>query len=128
MVNAKPGKMPVVKIAVPVAAHDGFSSKLSLHLGKAPFFIIIDFEDNNITNWEIIENPAADLDRKKGVKAAEFLVSHGVNVLIVHEIGAGPFHMLHDNFVKMLQMPDAAGNVKEVVDKVFDLNEVTSHT
>ena len=128
VVNARPGKMAVVRVAVPVAAQDGLHSKLSRHLGMAPFFIIIDLEDNNIKSWDVIENPAADLERKKGVKAAEFLVSRDVNVLIVHEIGAGPFYMLHDNFVKMLQMPEEAGNVEEVVDKVWDLNVVTSPT
>ena len=128
VVNARPGKMAVVRVAVPVAAQDGLHSKPSQHFGKAPFFIIIDLEDNNIKGWDVIENPAADLERKMGVKAAEFLVSRDVNVLIVHEIGAGPFYMLHDNFVKMLQMPDTAGNVEEVVDKVLDLNIVTSPT
>jgi predicted Fe-Mo cluster-binding NifX family protein len=128
VVNARPGKMAVVRVAVPVMAQDGLHSKLSQHFGKAPFFIIIDLEDNNIKGWDIIENPAADLERKMGVKAAEFLVSRDVNVLIVHDIGAGPFYTLHDNFVKMLQMPDAAGNVEEVVDKVLDLNVVTSPT
>ena len=128
VVNARPGKMAVVRVAVPVAAQDGLHSKLSRHLGMAPFFIIIDLEDNNIKSWDVIENPAADLERKKGVKAAEFLVSRDVNVLIVHEIGAGPFYMLHDNFVKMLQMPEAAENVEEVVDRVFDLSVVSSPT
>jgi len=128
VVNARPGKMAVVRVAIPVAAQDDLHSKLSPHLGKAPFFIIIDLEDNNIKDWDIIENPAADLERKKGVKAAEFLVSQDVNVLVVHDIGAGPFYMLHDNFVKMLQMPDATGNVEEVVDGIWDLNVVTSPT
>jgi len=128
VVNARPGKMTVVRVAVPVEAQDGLHSNLSRHLGKAPFFIIIDIEDNNVKDWNIIENPAADLERKKGVKAAEFLVSRDVNVLIVDEIGAGPFYLLHDNFVKMLQMPDATGNVEEVVEKVWDLNVVTSPT
>ncbi len=128
VVNARPGKMAVVRVAVPVEAQDGLHSKLSPHLGKAPFFIIIDLEDNNIKSWDVIENPAVDLERKKGVKAAEFLVSRDVNVLIVHDIGAGPFYTLHDNFVKMLQMPETAGNVEEVVDKVWDLDLVTSPT
>jgi len=126
VVNARPGKMAVVRVAVPVEAQDGLHSKPSPHLGKAPFFIIIDLEDNKIKSWDVIENPAADLERKKGVKAVEFLVSQDVNVLIAHEIGAGPFYMLHDNFIKMLQMPDMAGNVEEVVGHVPDLDVITS--
>jgi cation diffusion facilitator family transporter len=128
IVNAKPGKMALVKVAVPVVAQDGLRSKLSLHLGKAPFFIIIEMENDKIKSWDIIKNPAAALEKKKGVKTAEFLISRDVNILIIHDIGEGPFHVLRDNFVKILQMPETAKNVEDVIEKVPELNTITSPT
>ncbi len=135
-VNAKPGKMAVVKVAIPVAsigeggaeAEDGLRSKLSHHLGKAPYYIFIELEDDTVKNWEILENPAADLERKKGVKTAEFLKEHGVNVVVVRDIGEGPFHSLHDDFVKILQIPDGVDDVEGVVGQIADLNVITSPT
>ncbi len=128
VVNAKPGKMAVVKVAVPVVAQDGLRSKLSLHLGKAPYFIIIEMENDKFKNWDVIKNPAATLEKKKGVKTAEFLISRDVNVLIIHDIGDGPFHVLRDNFVKILQMPGAAKNVDDVIGKVHEFDVITSPT
>ena len=128
VVNAKPGKMAIVNIAVPVVAQDGLHSKLSHHLGKAPYFIIIEMENDKIRNWDAIENPAADLEKKKGVKTAEFLISRDVNVLIIHDIGDGPFHVLRDSFVKILQMPEAAQNVEDVIGKVHEFDVITSPT
>ncbi|MBE0523425.1 MAG: cation diffusion facilitator family transporter [Methanosarcinales archaeon] len=128
IVNAKPGKMAIVKVAVPVVAQDGLRSKLSLHLGKAPFFIIIEMENDGIKCWDVIKNPAAALEKKKGVKTAEFLISRDVNVLIIRDIGEGPFHVLRDNFVKILQMPETAKNVEDVVEKVPELNTIISPT
>ena len=128
VVNAKPGKMAIVKVAVPVVAQDGLRSKLSLHLGKAPYFIIIEMENDKFKNWDVIKNPAATLEKKKGVKTAEFLISRDVNVLIIHDIGDGPFHVLRDNFVKILQMPGDAKNVEDVIGKVHEFDVITSPT
>ena len=135
-VNAKPGKMAVVKVAIPVAsiggggaeAEDGLRSKLSHHLGKAPYYIFIELEDDTVKNLEILENPAAGLERKKGVKTAEFLKEHGVNVVVVRDIGEGPFHSLHDDFVKILQIPDGVDDVEGIVGQIADLNVITSPT
>lgn len=130
VVNAKPGKMAVVKIAIPVTSGDeaGLQSKPSYHLGKAPYYIFIELEDDTVKNWEILENPAAGLEKKRGVKTAEFLKEHGVNVVVVRDIGGGPFHSLRDDFVKILSMPDGVDNVKGVVGQIADLNVVTSPT
>ncbi len=134
VVNAKPGKMAVVKVAIPVAsiggdeAEAGLRSKPYHHLGKAPYYIFIELEDDAVKNWEILENPAANLEKKKGVKTAEFLKEHGVNVLVIRNIGGGPFHSLRDDFVKILQLPDGVDNVEEVVEQIADLDVITSPT
>ena len=134
VVNAKPVKMAVVKVAIPVASIDeagveaGLRSKISYHLGKAPYYIFIELEDNTVKNWEILENPAADLVKKKGVKTAEFLKEHGVNILVIRDIGEGPFHSLRDDFVKILQVPDGVDDVEGVVEQIADLDVITSPT
>lgn len=128
VVNAKPGKTPVVKIAIPVVANKGLHSKISRHFGKAPYYIIISIEKNKIKSWNVSENPAAGLDRKMGVKTADFLKSMGANIVVVSEIGEGPFHILRDNFVKMLQMPEAVEDVEKIVGEISELSTITSPT
>ncbi|AKB22037.1 cation diffusion facilitator family transporter [Methanosarcina sp. WH1] len=128
VVNAKPGKMSVMKIAVPIQMQEGLHSKISRHFGKAPYFIFIELEDSKIKSWDISENPASDLEKKRGLKTTEFLKNRGINVLIVGEIGESPFHNLHDSFVKMLQMPEAVEDVEKVVEKISELSTLTEPT
>ena len=128
VINAKPGKMSAMKIAVPVLEPEGLQSKVSRHFGRAPYFIIFELEGDEIKSWQVNRNPASGLERKRGLKTAEFLKSQGVNVVIVGEIGEGPFHNLHDSFVKMLRMPEEVEDVEKVVEKVSGLSRLTSHT
>ncbi len=126
VINAKPAKMDVMKIAFPIETQNGLQSTISWHFGKAPHYIFIEQKKGKTTNWEIIENPAAGLDKKRGVKTAYFLIDKNVNVLIAKDIGEGPFHILHDNFVKMLQMPADAECVEEVIGKISELSKITA--
>lgn len=128
VINVKPEKVSVMKLAVPVLMQEGLHSKVSRHFSKAPYFIFIELENNTIKSWDVSENPAANLEKKKGLKAAEFLKDHGVNVLIAGEIGEAPFHTLRDNFVKLLQMPEDVEDVETVVEKVSELNTLTAPT
>jgi cation diffusion facilitator family transporter len=126
VINVKPAKMEAIKIAFPVEIQNGLRSTISLHFGKAPYYIFIEQKEGKTTKWEIIENPAAGLDKKRGVKTAYFLIDKNVNVLIAKDIGEGPFHILHDNFVKMLQMPADAKCVEEVIGKILELSKITA--
>ncbi|MEA1985421.1 MAG: hypothetical protein U9N13_07195 [Euryarchaeota archaeon] len=40
------------------------------------------------------------------MKTAEFLENRSIGLMIVRNIGEGPFHKRHDNFVKLLQMSE----------------------
>jgi cation diffusion facilitator family transporter len=124
VINAKPAKMDVMKIAFPIETQNGLQSTISWHFGKAPYYIFIELNKGKTTGWEIIENLASGLDKKKGVKTAYFLIDKNINILITKDIGEGPFHILHDNFVKILQMPADAGCVEEVIEKISELSKI----
>ncbi|HJH32313.1 MAG TPA: cation diffusion facilitator family transporter [Methanosarcinaceae archaeon] len=130
VVNAKPGKIAFVKVAIPVESMTGagLQSKPSHHFGRSPYYIIIELDNDAIKRWDIFENPGANLERKKGVKTAEFLKKLGVNILVIRDIGEGPFHSLRDDFVKILQLPDGVDDVKGVVEMIDGLNVISSPT
>ena len=56
-------------------------SGLSEHFGEAPYFAIIaeDFSNETVLIKDYLKNPFKDLERKKGVKAAELLAEYGVD-------------------------------------------------
>lgn len=126
VINVKPEKVSVTKIAIPILMPEGLHSKVSQHFSRTPYFIFIELEEDKVKSWNVSENPASGLEKKRGLKTAEFLKSQGVNVLVVSEIGEAPFHMLRDSFVKLLQMPEAVEDVEKVVQKISELNTLTS--
>lgn len=127
-VDVKPGEMSELRIAIPVSNMEGLHSRISGHIGKTPYYIFIDMEDRKLRKWDIFENPAAGLERKRGVKAAEFLEEKGVNVVIIKDIGEGPFHKFHDNFIRILKIPADVDDVQALVARIQDLNVITSPT
>lgn len=127
-VDVKPGKMSELRIAIPVTGQDGLHSKLSRHIGKTPYYVFVDMEDNKLKSWDVVQNPAADLERKKGVKTAEYLEEKGVNVVIVQDIGEGPFHKFHDSLIRILKMPDDVDDVEQLIEMIPELSVISSPT
>lgn len=68
------------------------------------------------------------LERKKGIVAADFLVKHRVDVLIIGGLGEGPFHVLRDSFVKVYKMPDGL-RTQEILGALQEkaLQSITAH-
>jgi cation diffusion facilitator family transporter len=68
--------------------------KISLHFGSAPYFVVITDERGvgGHLAQEVIKNPFAAQEKRKGIHLAEFLISKGVDVVICRESleGKGP--------------------------------------
>ena len=77
-----------VVIAVPVVKV-GSEYYLSPHFGRAPLFALIEVSSNSYKIRNVVENPYAVHERGKGRGIVEFLVSQGVNAIIVLGIGYG---------------------------------------
>ena len=99
-----------------------------MHLGEIPYYIFIELENGTILNWNVDENPATDLNRKKIVRIAEFPESRSIGLVPVRDIGDGPFHKRHDSFVKLLNMPDDVDDVGTLIGMVPELSVRTLST
>jgi len=123
-VNARAVERTRIRLALPVFGKEGMESKPSEHLGKAPYFLFADLEAKELLNWKVLENPASDIDKKRGVKTVEFLLQEKANALVLSSVGEGPFHMLRENFVKIYRTPDGAGTAGEVFERIEELEEI----
>jgi len=115
MLHIEPSKKDVYRIAVPVERDDGLDSKVCGHFGKSPYFMFIDLHEGNPTSSFVIENPAAKVDRKRGIEAAHILVRHKADVLVAKEIGEGPYHVLRDSSIQILDL-NGRSEIKHVLD------------
>jgi cation diffusion facilitator family transporter len=80
LIHAEPRERSYLRYVVPLADLDG---TISPHFGEAPYFAILDFstKDGRFQRKEIIPNPAQDLEKQKGLRAAEMLVMHKPDVV-----------------------------------------------
>ena len=112
-IEPKKGPLKVCKVAVPLENCRGLNSDVSSHVGKAPYFLMGTVRENKVVYWEIVENAAASLEKKKGVKAAEFLAENKVDVLVTGEVGEGSHYALAAEHIKV--NPPEGETLEEIV-------------
>jgi cation diffusion facilitator family transporter len=120
-VQIEPSKMVKLRVAVPVENKKGLQSKISEHLAKAPYILIVDLVSGKITDTVIKENPGTKLKKKKGIKTAEFLGKEKVDILVAKEIGEGSGYVLSDNLIDVT-IPEGR-NLVEIITNAYTLIE-----
>ena len=72
IVQIEPNIGTKFSVAVPVINKNGLESKISKHLARAPYILIADLDHGKIVNNVITENPGSKIEKKKGIKTADF--------------------------------------------------------
>jgi cation diffusion facilitator family transporter len=103
-VHTEPLEKEVYRIVIPVERDEGLNSKISEHFGKAPYFLFIDLYKGKPTHWFVFENEAAKKEKKRGIEAAHLLVGQKADILVAKEVGEGPYHVLRDSGIQMLDL------------------------
>jgi predicted Fe-Mo cluster-binding NifX family protein len=102
IVHYEPEKKELLRYAAPLAGQEGVISE---HFAKAPFIAIWDarISDGAVVSQKILENPFSQLEKGKGIKLAEFLVTMKVDVLYTKELfeGKGPEYVFSDAGVEI---------------------------
>jgi cation diffusion facilitator family transporter len=88
IIHYEPQQKEKWHVAVPVDTSDETepdgNALLSEHFGEAPYFAVLSKDtltgEVSLESW--LENPFRELERQKGVKAAELLADHGVDEVI----------------------------------------------
>jgi cation diffusion facilitator family transporter len=119
LVQVEPVKKDVIRFALPVKTSQGLQSQPSTHFGKVPYFLIWDVQGGDIESYQIKANPARDLEKKRGIKTAEFLVNEKVDVILGEKLGEGPKYALSENVVRFAS-PEG-GTVKEIMENTKEM-------
>jgi len=96
----------MTRFGVPVISPEGLSSKVNDHFAMSECFAILDVKKGRIASAQFIRNT-----RKDEVKAAEFLVEHGAQVVLAGRIGSCMTRIFMDRGVKLYS--GAEGTIKE---------------
>lgn len=112
MVHVEPVKTDTVRFAIAIENNNGLKSVPSKHFGKIPFFFIWKVRNGEIETYQIKNNPANTIERKRGIKTAEFLVKENVDVILTEELGEGPKYVLSESFIHVF---DPEGDTLEEI-------------
>ncbi len=112
LVQVEPVKKDLIRFALPLETRDGLNLVPSTHFGKVPYFLIWEVHSGEIKNYQIKDNPAQYLEKKRGIKTAEFLVNENVDVLLGEEVGESPRYALSG---KVIHFISPEGNKTEEI-------------
>jgi predicted Fe-Mo cluster-binding NifX family protein len=102
LIHAEPMKRTHLLYAVPLSDAAG---ALSEHFGEAPYFALVTMRlaDDAVEEQQIVANPHQALEKAKGIRVAEWLVSEKVDAVLLKESlrGKGPVYVFGDAGVEM---------------------------
>ena len=102
-----------MRVAVP-CIRLGDLLRVSPHFGRAPLFAIYELASSGPRLVALEENPAIRTVGERGEAIARLLARHGVNAVIVYEIGLGAYSKLASRGIRVYVIDELA-TVEEVL-------------
>lgn len=103
LITVRPTSKEILRLALPMSAPQGPPDE---HFGTAPYFLFVDLRssDRSLGQREVAPNPFWGDPRGRGLKVAQWLIEHGVDVLLTpDDVGKkGPGYALREVGVEVL--------------------------
>lgn len=81
------------------------NSLTNQHFGRCPYFV---FYDAQCEDWIFEPNPAAEETSGAGIKAAQYILDKGAEVILTGEVGPKAWQVLESSQVKVYQVPEVS--------------------
>jgi len=115
-IHIEPVKEKTISAIIPVKNIQGLDSEVYNHFGRAPYFIILRMDDDNINIEDFYYNEFLGQEKHIGVKVIRAVIKYKLDMLFTSQIGEISFHMLKDNFVDIYNIEEGI-TVKDVIAK-----------
>jgi predicted Fe-Mo cluster-binding NifX family protein len=103
LVEVRPVRKEIVRLALPLSAPDGPPSN---YFGTAPYYLFVDKRraDGELVRESVEKNPFSGDPKGRGIKVAHWLLDHGVDLLVtLDDIGErGPGYALGEAGVEVV--------------------------
>ena len=125
----EPAKEKTISAIIPVKNINGLDSKVHAHFGRAPYYLMLKFDNTNIKIEDFYYNQFLDEKQHIGLKVIKAVINHKLDLLFTSQIGEISFHMLKNNFVDIFKANEDL-SVKEIVERYHnqDLDPITEPT
>ncbi len=133
LIHAEPLERTHRRYAVPLEDSGGTLSK---HFGEAPYFglVTLRLADGAIEQQQVVANPYTEVEKAKGIRVAEWLVTQKVDIVLLPALsgvegkeslrGKGPTYVFGDAGVEMQEI--TATTLEEALEEAAGLESVTS--
>lgn len=101
----------MVLIGVPTLDKEGLGGKISQHFGKTPYFVLINWENDKIETFQILESNGKHMGGHK--TSGELIIGSGANTILCGNLGPKAIQMLQNAGIKVYV--GASGTVIEAV-------------
>lgn len=98
-IHVEPAEKVKLKIVIPVENKNNLKSKVSEHLGRAPYFMFVTLERGRTKSYYFKDNPYKLERIRAGLKVAHELIKEGCDVVITKHVGEIAFHTLKDHLI-----------------------------
>jgi cation diffusion facilitator family transporter len=105
-IHVEPSREKVLSALIPVTEVNGLDSRIHGHFGRAPYFVIVRFDGNNIEIVDFYYNEFLGEKIHIGVKIIKSLIHSGLNLLFSRAIGELSFYMLKENFIDIYHVEE----------------------
>jgi predicted Fe-Mo cluster-binding NifX family protein len=116
------------RIVIPAEDGNGLNARLSEHFGRAPYFVIVELEDDNISNVQVVPNESEHFGGFG--RPADRILQFRPNAIITYGMGPRALSIFQEARIAVLKAN--ADTVKDVVeayrqDKLEELTEGCRH-
>jgi len=116
------------RIVIPAEDENGLNARLSEHFGRAPYFIIVELEDGNISNVQVVPNESEHFGGFG--RPPDRILQFRPNAVITYGMGPRALSIFQEARIAVLKAN--ADTVKDVVeayrqDKLEELTEGCRH-
>ena len=113
IIHCEPEEKPLRVYALPLAQD---AQVLSEHFGEAPQFLVmtLDVAKRQIVEEKLLDNPFADLEKRRGIRVGDWLADMGVDVVVSRDEieGSGPYYFFMAKGIEVNLTN--IGNVEEI--------------
>jgi cation diffusion facilitator family transporter len=117
-VHVEPSKKDVLSAIIPVEEVNGLNSRVHGHFGRAPYFIILRLDGDNVEIEDFYYNEfIKEKDRiHLAIEVIKAVIKHNLDIVFTSKIGEIAFYMLKDNFVNIYKAEEGS-TVHQVIEK-----------
>jgi len=104
LIHYEPQKKTQLRYVVPLANREG---QISDEFGTSAYFALVDIDNQKkiLIRQEIISNPYLDIEKGRGIKVAEYLLSYKPDIIVTREslLDKGPGYVFGDSGIELRQ-------------------------